>query len=103
MEGIPTPIIAALLAIVGIQYLKNSSWFPGVAKGNDKINAVFGVLVAALAASGIGYETIADPTTGTYGFMAHGLTMASISKFAWAVAQQWIMQHVGWKVLKGVL
>lgn len=100
MENLPTIWIVAILAVMGIQYLKKASWFPGVAEGKSRINRVFAVIVAAVAATGIAYSSAWDPATGTLVLTFTGLTKATVFKGTWAFLQQIGWQQFIWKLLK---
>jgi hypothetical protein len=96
MENLPTSLAVAIIAVGLIQFLKNAPWFPGVTKENPKINAIFGVLVAAACATGIEYHY--DPVAGA--FWVTGLKVAAIKSGLLGFAKQWALQQFLWKGFK---
>lgn len=61
---------------------------------SDRGKVIAGMIAAALPAAGI-VLTFQHPTADAYGFMATGVTGASLGKFVWSLSQNWVFQQ-GW-------
>lgn len=96
-----TQIGSTLLAVGGMQYLKNLEWFPLMKKGAKVLNRVVSLIVAGAIALGIHYVW----SPGTDG--GHTLTITIPSLYTLAVggfhwASQFIYQETGYTVLGGL-
>jgi hypothetical protein len=88
-------ITLAAITTYAFQLLKKSRWFPWLTVETQKLNYIFGVVVAFGAS--IGVVATFDHTAGV--LTVTGLTLAGLGHGLARFVQQWVFQQIGYKTL----
>jgi hypothetical protein len=96
-----TQIGATLLAVGGMQYLKNAKWFPLLKEGQKLINRLWSIAIAGFIAVGI-HVTFTGSAAEGWSFVGStpSLWAMIVGLFRWAV--QFVYQETGYSVLQGL-
>lgn len=88
-----TQVTLSAIVVAGMQWLKNSKWFPLLTAESAKVNRVVAALAAAGAAVGV-HMVWAHPTDGTYVLTFSGLTLMGVLSGAWAWLKSFALQEM---------
>lgn len=85
---ISTQVGVAALVSLGIQWAKQSSWFPWLTTETDKLNRGAAVALSGLASIGI---HVSHPAAGSW--LVEGVTIATIAPALWHWFIQFLYTH----------
>lgn len=96
-----TQVGSTLLAVGGMQYLKNAKWFKFLQPGQKSVNRIVSVLVAGGIAIGIHVTFTGSASQGWSGtFSIPSVWTMLVAAFHWA--SQYIYQETGYSILGGL-
>lgn len=93
---------STLLAVGGMQWLKNSKWFPLIKSGQTTINRIWSAAVAAGVVIGIHavWSPAASDGSHTLTVLIPSFWTIVVGLFHWA--SQFIYQETGYQVMNGL-